>query len=668
MISRNLFFERFGHLLRCGGLLPRGALHRWTAHESALLMLLDPYVEAGDWITLRVEQPSHTSGLTLLEVFEQQSRVEEAMQHGEDFTLARVKDGRHRRTEVRRASRVDGGTGGALPNPKDRDGKIVLLRDAEPGIYGSDLHGYTCINCGGAVHAIKDNWNLVDHWKHLPGSHNQHHPHHDCPYYKKGNKQKRVDGIDEASRMRIQGLLGMKIRRGFRGRGAEAFTDGGTEGHGLPLMARVDEDVKRFLTASIQRSENLDANGFAKAQRFAGRTLVESDLCPAVKITDPLQFFSCQIKMQRHSWRPLRGQALQTGDVFGFDDLTQINFAGHGGHGMVRLRPGLDHKREDEVIDPHHRYIGVAVAMDSEAANHSIDRPLRFSNDQIAIQVVLLDTEDPAHRVVLEAHGVLFQGRSEASVEVLVRKPIAAHPRGRVPARLTPEDSIELLVKTEVVEDAVEGPVAGYAEAVIHHRSSGQGYGRYPRTSPIPAPTLPDGWASFSDDARGDTQPILHRYGYRWAAPPAPLSPCGHPTSWPHTAPTMEWRKAELEVYNKRGYRIKTINLVECNRLQKISLSTMKVEFEFCGVLEHFHDEQLDVEDEVLGDRPPAYKMEVTLQQSTGVQAPRILTANALNRVLEQDHENITSMKLRFLSASGRAIGDVALPEACVHP
>ena len=130
VISRNLFFERFGHLLRCGGLLPRGALHRWTAHESALLMLLDPYVEAGDWISLRVEQSSHPSGLTLLEVFEQQSRVEEAMHHGENHTLARVNEGRHRRTEVRRASRVDGGKGGALPNPKDRNGKIVPLRDA----------------------------------------------------------------------------------------------------------------------------------------------------------------------------------------------------------------------------------------------------------------------------------------------------------------------------------------------------------------------------------------------------------------------------------------------------------------------------------------------------------------------------------------------------------
>ena len=207
--------------------------------------------------------------------------------------------------------------------------------------------------------------------------------------------------------MRIQATLGMRIRRGFRGRGAYAYTDGGAEGHGLPLMARVSEDTKTVRTARLTGAQTLETNDFAKASRFARREWVESELCPAVKIEDPLQPFSCQIKMEgRRSWRPLRGQALQTGDVFGFDDLTQIIFTGLG---MVRLRPGLDHQRDEHVIDPHHRYIGVAVAMDSEAANHSIDRPLRFSNNQTAIQVVLLDTEDPAHRVVLEAYGVLFQ-------------------------------------------------------------------------------------------------------------------------------------------------------------------------------------------------------------------------------------------------------------------
>ena len=62
----------------------------------------------------------------------------------------------------------------------------------------------------------------------------------------------------------------MRIRRGFRGRGAYAYTDGGAEGHGLPLMARVSEDTKTFRTARLTGLKT-SRRMIAKASRFARR-------------------------------------------------------------------------------------------------------------------------------------------------------------------------------------------------------------------------------------------------------------------------------------------------------------------------------------------------------------------------------------------------------------
>jgi hypothetical protein len=448
IITKQLFLERISHLIQSGGVLPQGRFHVWHKKEQAIISLSNSLFHEDGWVSCDIflQQEKFGNSLSSL-ISEFTHKASIANVAGLGLAASRKSQG-VKRTVILHRPELSENTGSSLPFVFDRQRRRVTLNSLHPLLqYGGDAArrlGYVCPGCTLPAHAAEGGIN-VHHFRHFPKTKERlRDDGRTCPYF---GISSAYSGLDAASRQFRQNLLQVRLKRQpFRR--YSLFTDGGDDGLGLP------QDPNR-LVVEIGTIQNLSL--------YEIRRSVQREHITPVEIANPI--LQASISWRRNGMRQydtLVANGIAVGDCFQIKDLAEFTV---NGRGILRIRPGLDYDSGGMIGDYTESFIGIVIT-EGGALPPVLEEKVVIGGN---LRLVILPTHELENRVFLDSHEIRvdLDHQIHDRFEVLVRRPMAAHPKGHSPIFLQPDpvsrpQSVSLLVRNgrrEQHEDEVFQPV-----------------------------------------------------------------------------------------------------------------------------------------------------------------------------------------------------------------
>ena len=178
-ITKSLIIERVQHLVYCGGVLPRGQVHKWRQREQIILDLCDEIEATSDGIVVKKIISREVDSYTPRTLYKQDSLASAAVEksnqlmqkHNENRNVSGMV-GRHRRT-ISRSDVEEIKVGKVIDKSKADNKERYALDKADNRVYIRDNPrpgtgpGYRCPDCKVIITARALNSPFkVPHWGH----------------------------------------------------------------------------------------------------------------------------------------------------------------------------------------------------------------------------------------------------------------------------------------------------------------------------------------------------------------------------------------------------------------------------------------------------------------------------------------------------------------------